>query len=240
MSSSAQPSRKCMTETQTLETRGAEIVYDVHGPLSPAEGRPPLFMIGQPMTAGGFGDPGGALPRTHRGHVRPARPRPQHSRGRPRPTIDPADAGRGRARRDRGARRRPGRDVREQRRRGDRARARRCPPERRGDPRRARAAAHPRPPRRRGGPSAPRPASATPTRPAGCGAGMAAFIAMTSWRGEFTDEYFAQPAPDPAMFGMPTEDDGCARRPAALRPVVGDHQLPPRRRCARRRRRRAS
>ena len=42
----------------------------------------------------------------------------------------------------------------------------------------------------------------------GSSAGMAAFIAMTSWRGEFTDEYFAQPAPDPAAFGMPTEDDG--------------------------------
>lgn len=37
---------------------------------------------------------------------------------------------------------------------------------------------------------------------------MAAFIAMTSWRGEFTDDYFAQPTPDPVMFGMPTEDDG--------------------------------
>jgi hypothetical protein len=42
----------------------------------------------------------------------------------------------------------------------------------------------------------------------GRSAGMAAFIAMTSWRGEFTDEYFAQPAPDPAAFGMPTGDDG--------------------------------
>jgi hypothetical protein len=42
----------------------------------------------------------------------------------------------------------------------------------------------------------------------GSGAGMAAFIAMSSWRGEFTDEYFAQPAPDPAQFGMPAEDDG--------------------------------
>jgi len=31
---------------------------------------------------------------------------------------------------------------------------------------------------------------------------------MTSWRGEFTDEYFAQPAADPVMFGMSTEDDG--------------------------------
>lgn len=42
----------------------------------------------------------------------------------------------------------------------------------------------------------------------GWGAGMAAFIAMTSWRGEFTDAYFAQPAPDPAAFGLPAEDDG--------------------------------
>ncbi len=37
---------------------------------------------------------------------------------------------------------------------------------------------------------------------------MAAFVAMTSWEGEFTDAYFAQPAPDPAAFGMPAEDDG--------------------------------
>jgi len=38
--------------------------------------------------------------------------------------------------------------------------------------------------------------------------GMATFIAMTSWRGEFTGEYFARPVPDPAQFGMPTADDG--------------------------------
>jgi pimeloyl-ACP methyl ester carboxylesterase len=42
----------------------------------------------------------------------------------------------------------------------------------------------------------------------GWGAGMAAFIAMTSWEGEITDEYLAQPAPDPAAFGFPTDDDG--------------------------------
>ncbi|WP_378740432.1 alpha/beta fold hydrolase [Nocardia brasiliensis] len=42
----------------------------------------------------------------------------------------------------------------------------------------------------------------------GFGAGMAAFIAMTSWQGEITEEYFAQPAPDPAAFGLPNEDDG--------------------------------
>jgi pimeloyl-ACP methyl ester carboxylesterase len=42
----------------------------------------------------------------------------------------------------------------------------------------------------------------------GSSAGMAAFIAMTSWRGEFTDDYLAQPAPDPAAFGMSGEDNG--------------------------------
>jgi pimeloyl-ACP methyl ester carboxylesterase len=42
----------------------------------------------------------------------------------------------------------------------------------------------------------------------GGGVGMAAFIQMSSWQGEYTDEYFALPAPDPAQFGMPAEDDG--------------------------------
>ena len=44
-----------MTTTQTLELADADIVYDVDGPLPTADGRPPLFMIGQPMTAVGFG-----------------------------------------------------------------------------------------------------------------------------------------------------------------------------------------
>src|ERR671935_2585305 len=44
-----------MTTTHTLETAEADIVYDVHGPLPTADGRPPLFMIGQPMDASGFG-----------------------------------------------------------------------------------------------------------------------------------------------------------------------------------------
>ena len=42
----------------------------------------------------------------------------------------------------------------------------------------------------------------------GWGAGMAAFITMTWCAGGVTDDYFAQPAPDPAAFGMPTDDDG--------------------------------
>jgi pimeloyl-ACP methyl ester carboxylesterase len=42
----------------------------------------------------------------------------------------------------------------------------------------------------------------------GFGAGMAAFIALTAWPGQFDDAYAAQPLPDPAQFGMPTDDDG--------------------------------
>ena len=42
----------------------------------------------------------------------------------------------------------------------------------------------------------------------GSNAGMAAFIAMTSWQGEFTGDYFAQPEPDPVLFGMSADDDG--------------------------------
>lgn len=42
----------------------------------------------------------------------------------------------------------------------------------------------------------------------GMGAGMAKFIAITSFKGEVPDDYTQQPAPDPAMFGLPTEDDG--------------------------------
>jgi pimeloyl-ACP methyl ester carboxylesterase len=42
----------------------------------------------------------------------------------------------------------------------------------------------------------------------GSGAGMAAFIAATSWQGPFTEEYFSRPTPDPAQFGMAAADDG--------------------------------
>jgi pimeloyl-ACP methyl ester carboxylesterase len=42
----------------------------------------------------------------------------------------------------------------------------------------------------------------------GMNAGMAHFIAVVSHRGPFTAEVAAQPAPDPAMFGMPADDDG--------------------------------
>ncbi|QNE19498.1 alpha/beta hydrolase [Kribbella qitaiheensis] len=42
----------------------------------------------------------------------------------------------------------------------------------------------------------------------GMGAGMAKFIAIVSYQGEIPDDYTEQPAPDPAMFGLPTTDDG--------------------------------
>jgi pimeloyl-ACP methyl ester carboxylesterase len=34
-----------MMTTRTLETAGADVVYDVHGPLPTDDGRPPLFMV---------------------------------------------------------------------------------------------------------------------------------------------------------------------------------------------------
>ena len=52
----------------------------------------------------------------------------------------------------------------------------------------------------------------------GFGAGMAQFIAIVSHKGPFTAEIAAQPAPDPAMFGLPTEDDG-----SRTDPMLGQH-----------------
>src|SRR6478672_3141557 len=40
--------------THTLERPDVDLVYDVHGPLPTADGRPPLVMIGQAMDASGF------------------------------------------------------------------------------------------------------------------------------------------------------------------------------------------
>jgi len=42
----------------------------------------------------------------------------------------------------------------------------------------------------------------------GFGAGMAHFMAVTSHRGEFPDDFVQQPPPEPATFGLPAEDDG--------------------------------
>lgn len=42
----------------------------------------------------------------------------------------------------------------------------------------------------------------------GMGPAMAKFIAIVTHQGPVTPEYLAAPAPDPAMFGLPSEDDG--------------------------------
>jgi pimeloyl-ACP methyl ester carboxylesterase len=47
----------------------------------------------------------------------------------------------------------------------------------------------------------------------GWGAGMAHFIAVVSHQGPMTAEFASQPAPDPAMFGMPADDDGSRTDP---------------------------
>lgn len=194
------------SETHTLETRGAEIVYDVHGPLPSADGRRPLFMIGQPMAAGGFATLASLFPERTvvtydpRGLGRSAR---HDGRTDNDPLVQAEDVhaviealGAG--------------PVEMFASSGGAVTAL------------ALVAAHPEdvtilvahePPLI---PVLPDAAAVERARSGfrdayeagGSGHGMAAFIAMTSWRGEFTDEYFAQPAADPAMFGMSTEDDG--------------------------------
>jgi pimeloyl-ACP methyl ester carboxylesterase len=195
-----------MTTMHMLETAEADIAYDVHGPLPTADGRPPLFMIAQPMDASGFGALASHFPdRTvvtydPRGLGRSIRKdgRVDHA-----PTVQADDVhaviealGAG--------------PVEMFASSGGAVTAL------------ALVAAYPddlvtlvshEPPLI---PVLPDAEAAERARAGfrdayeakGPGAGMAAFIVMSSWRGEFTDEYFAQPAPDPAAFGMSTEDDG--------------------------------
>ena len=47
----------------------------------------------------------------------------------------------------------------------------------------------------------------------GFGPAMAKFIALVSYEGPIPDGFAEQPGPDPANFGLPTEDDGCRDDP---------------------------
>src|SRR5438477_2655441 len=47
----------------------------------------------------------------------------------------------------------------------------------------------------------------------GFGAGMAKFIALVQLKGPVPADWIDRPAPDPAMFGMPTTDDGSRTDP---------------------------
>jgi pimeloyl-ACP methyl ester carboxylesterase len=200
-----------MTTTHMLETAEVDIAYDVRGPLPTADGRPPLFMVGQPMEAGGFATLESYFPdRTvvtydPRGLGRSSRKdgRVDHA-----PTVQADDVhaviealGVG--------------PVEMFASSGGAVTAL------------ALVAAYPdevttlvahEPPLI---PVLPDAEAAERARAGfrdayvarGSNAGMAAFIAMTSWRGEFSDDYFAQPVPDPAAFGMPSEDDGSRDNP---------------------------
>lgn len=54
----------------------------------------------------------------------------------------------------------------------------------------------------------------------GFGPAMAKFIALVSHEGPFTSAYLERPAPDPAMFGLPTQDDGSRDDP-----LVGQNMI---------------
>ncbi len=54
----------------------------------------------------------------------------------------------------------------------------------------------------------------------GFGAGMARFIAVVGHQGPFTADDASGPAPDPAMFGLPTADDGGRTDPLLFQNVV--------------------
>ncbi len=192
--------------THTLETADADIVYDVHGPLPTDERRPPLVMIGQPMDASGFSTLASYFP------------------DRTVVTYDPRGLGRS-TRKDGRVDNTPTTQAEDVHAVIEALGA--GPVELFGSSggavtALALVAAHPNdvitvvahePPLI---PVLPDAAAAERARAEvrdayeakGSGAGMATFIAMTSWQGEFTDDYFAKPAADPAMFGMPSEDDG--------------------------------
>jgi pimeloyl-ACP methyl ester carboxylesterase len=55
---------------------------------------------------------------------------------------------------------------------------------------------------------------------AGVGPAMAKFIALATLKGPIPPDYTDRPAPDPAMFGLPTEDDGSRNDP-----LVGQNMI---------------
>ncbi len=188
-----------MTTTHVLETAEADIAYDVHGPLPTADGRPPLVMIGQPMAAGGFATLASHLPdRTvvaydPRGLGRSTRKdgRVDHS-----PTVQAEDVhaviealGAG--------------PVEMFASSGGAVAALALVATYPDDVSTLVAHEPPLIPVLPDAPAAERARAAVRDayEAKGWGAGMAAFIAMTSWQGEYTGEYFAQPRLIPPSSG---------------------------------------
>ena len=195
-----------MATTHTLALPEVDLVYDVHGPLPTADGRAPLLMIGQPMDASGFGALAAQFP------------------DRTVITYDPRGLGRS-VRKDGSTTHDPRVQAADVHALIEALRA--GPVELFASSGGAVTAlalvamfsqdvtilvAH-EPPLTGLLPDAEAAERAYATvreryYRGGWGAGMAAFLAMTSWSGEFTDEYFEQPPADPEAFGLPTEDDG--------------------------------
>ena len=61
----------------------------------------------------------------------------------------------------------------------------------------------------------------------GFGAGMSHFMAITGHRGPFPDDIASQPAPGPAAFGMPAEDDGARTDVMLAQNIVGTTHYEP-------------
>lgn len=61
----------------------------------------------------------------------------------------------------------------------------------------------------------------------GFGAGMARFMGVVSHQGPFDPSYASQPAPDPAMFGLPTDDDGNRSDPLLGQNIVSSTHFEP-------------
>lgn len=190
--------------TKTLDVPGASIVYDVHGPLPTQDGRPPVLLIGQPMGAAGFGtlarllddrtvltyDPRGLGRSTRTDGLITHTPQQQaddlhHLIAQVGGPVDLLGSSGGAI---------TGLELVSTHPEDVRTFVAHEPPLLAVLPDSAQAFA-----------AEKKVQDAYHQR--GWGAGMATFIALTSWQGEFTDEFAREPV-DPAMFGLPTDDDG--------------------------------
>jgi pimeloyl-ACP methyl ester carboxylesterase len=61
----------------------------------------------------------------------------------------------------------------------------------------------------------------------GFGSGMAKFIALVGYKGPIPTDLANQPAPNPAMFGLPTEDDGTRNDPLLAQNMVSSTHYQP-------------
>jgi pimeloyl-ACP methyl ester carboxylesterase len=198
-------------KTHTLESVEADIVYDVQGPLPTTDGRPPLFMIGQPMDASGF--------RTLASHFLDRTVITYDPRGLGRsirkdgrvdsvPTVQAGDVHAVIGALDVGP-------VEMFASSGGAVTALALVATYPNDVTVLVAHEPPLVPVLLDAEAAERAVAQFRDAYAakGWGSGMAAFIAMTSWQGEFTEEYLARSTPDPTQFGMPAEDDGSREDP---------------------------